>query len=299
MTGRDLAAKCWIGLPGQTLDPDTERVLRRFPPDGVVLFARNVSPRAEQIKKLIADLQALADQETGRPMTLTIDQEGGTVKRLPPPFGQYPDAASYGPRGEEAARDWGLRQGRELKELGFTMDLAPVADVNTLGEAGIMARRAFGQEPEVVARLAAAAAAGLREAGLAACAKHFPGIGHSTLDSHIHRPVIERSLAELEECELVPFRALIEADIEAVMVGHLVYPALDPDRPASLSPVVNTDLLRDKLGFGGLILSDDLEMGAIVGGLTPQQAAHQALEAGADRVLICQHFEQYVRLVEG
>ncbi len=293
----ELAARCWVGLPGRELDAETRDVLERYPPDGIVLFSRNLSPDASQIKRLIADCQAIAAERLGRPMTVAIDQEGGPVKRLPEPFGQYPAASSYGPEGEEAVYEWGLDQGRELKGLGITMNLAPVVDVNTLGERGMMRERAYGTDPETVSRLTSAAIRGLHDAGIAACAKHFPGIGHSTLDSHLHLPVVERTKEELFACELVPFRAVVEQGVEAIMVGHLVYPALDRDRPASLSPKIMRELLRDEMGYQGLIVTDDLEMGAVTTLLSPQEAAASALAAGADRVLMCQDFGQYRALV--
>lgn len=293
-----LASLCWIGLPGVELDDELSALLSRFTPGGVVLFSRNLTPQASQIRGLISRLQQIARLSLGKPMTIAIDQEGGTVSRLDPPFGQYPDAFSYGPEGEEAAFGWGLEQGRELSRLGVTMNLAPVLDVNTLGQKGVMHRRAWGTDPETVSRLGLAAIRGLKAGGVAACAKHFPGIGHSSLDSHLLRPVYGRSLEEMEACELLPFQAAIAEGVEAIMVSHLVYPALDQDRPASLSEAVMRGLLRRKMGFNGLILTDNLQMGAIAQELEPQEAAIAALEAGADRVLICQSLEPFHRLVE-
>ena len=181
-------ARIMIGLPGTELDRATERFLLEFPPAGVVLFKYNLSPDKSQVLELTGALQKISVAATGAPMIIGIDQEGGTVKRLPPPFGQYPAAASYGPDGEEAVFRWGLAQGRELKDLGITMNFAPVLDINTLGDDGYMKSRAYGQDPETVARLGAAAIRGLQEAGVAACAKHFPGMGQTELDPHT--PVI-------------------------------------------------------------------------------------------------------------
>lgn len=302
LTGQAAADRAFTGLAGLEISSSERELITEFVPAGVVLFARNLSPEEEQIKALTADLQDIALTGRGRKMTIAIDQEGGTVKRLPPPFGQHPDAASYGPefgaRAREKVYQWGVEQGRELARLGITMDFAPVADVNTLGPQGIMARRSFAENPQEAAALVSEAVRGLHSAGLAACAKHFPGIGHSTLDSHQVRPVYERSLDEMEDCELIPFRAALAAGVEAVMISHLLYPALDPDKPASLSRKIMIDLLRRRLGFSGLIMSDDLGMGAITVDIEPHRAAHQALEAGADIVLICQSLESYAGFVE-
>ncbi|MBW1711642.1 MAG: glycoside hydrolase family 3 protein [Deltaproteobacteria bacterium] len=298
MDQRQLAAKCFIGLPGPDLDPETAQVVEAFPPAGVILFARNLTPEAAQIKGLISRLQKISLARTGRPMAIAIDQEGGPVKRLPSPFGQYPAAASFGPQGQKAVFEWGLKQGRELFELNITMNLAPVLDINVLGQEGVMKDRAYGSDPEVVSRLGLAAIKGLQAAGVAACAKHFPGMGQTASDPHAVRPRVDKSLDQLLDWELIPFKRAISQGLEAIMLSHLVYTGLDPDRPASLSRAVITDLLKGKLGFSGLVLTDDLDMGAITCSLAPEKAALAALEAGADRVLLCQDLASYIRLVE-
>ena len=197
MTGQTLGQKVILGVGGTSLTQEEKELLTAFPPAGVVLFKRNVSPEAGQVKNLLGQIRDGLSPGRGRPPPLAaIDQEGGSVLRLPPPFGQYPDAASYGPDGAEAVYAWGVAQGRELNDLGFTMNFAPVADVNTFGPEGIMARRAYGTDPETVGRLVVAAIKGLQAAGVAACAKHFPGLGHSDLDSHLVRPIIDRTEEE-------------------------------------------------------------------------------------------------------
>ncbi len=288
-----------IGLPGLRLDEPTARFLRDFPPAGVVLFKYNLSPDRGQIRELTGALQKLALEATGKPMIIGIDQEGGTVKRLPPPFGQYPAAASYGREGREEVYRWGLAQGRELKDLGITMNFAPVLDINTLGENGYMKSRAYGRDPETVARLGTAAIRGLQEAGVASCAKHFPGMGQTGLDPHCPViPQVDRDLETMLEWELVPFIRAISAGVQAVMTSHLIYTRLDPARVASLSPYILKDLLRARLGYAGPVLTDDLEMGAITMGSSPEEAAREALAAGADLALMCQTLEAYQRFVE-
>jgi beta-N-acetylhexosaminidase len=233
-------------------------------------------------------------------MVISIDQEGGPVKRLPPPFSQPPAAASYGPEGEARVFEWGLTQGRELAGLGITMNLAPVLDINALGEKGVMSQRAYGTDPETVARLGLAAVRGLKAGGVTACVKHFPGMGQTHLDPHHKvRPEADRSLEELYAWELVPFVRALEVGVEAVMTSHLIYPRLEAGRPASLSSTIITGLLKERLGFRGLVLTDDLDMGAITLGHSPEEAALTALAAGADRVLLCQDQASFVRLVEG
>ena len=298
--GRLLAAKAFIGLPGPELDPETREIITAFPPGGVVLFKRNVSPDSGQIRALTSGLQETCQRVAGRKLVIAIDQEGGPVKRLPPPFGQYPAAASYGPQGEAKVFEWGLAQGRELAGLGVTMNLAPVLDINVLGEEGVMSQRVFGADPETVTRLGLAAIKGLQKGGVAACAKHFPGMGQTSLDPHLQvSPRADRSLEELLGWELVPFVRALEAGVEAIMTSHLVYPGLEAGLPASLSARIITGLLKERLGYQGLILTDDLDMGAITLDYSPQEAARMALAAGADRVLLCQDQASFIRLVEG
>lgn len=298
MSPATLARHSFIGLPGRELDPFSRDLIEAFTPAGVILFRRNVSPDPDQVKRLISDLQEITIRRTGQKMTIAIDEEGGTVRRLPPPFTQFPDASSYGPEGEEAIFEWGYNQGRELAALGITMNFAPVLDINVLGAQGFLSRRALGSDPETVGRLGLAAIGGLREGGVAACAKHFPGMGQTELDPHQEvTAVAERSLEELWGFELVPFIRAIEAGVEAIMLSHLIYPALDEDNPASISPRIITGLLREELGYQGLILTDDLDMGSITMRTTPAQAAGAALRAGADRVLLCEGTASFRDLV--
>jgi len=300
MAGRELAARTFIGLPGLELDPQTREIVTAYPPGGVVLFKRNLSPDPGQIRALTSGLQEVGRREAGRPLVIAIDQEGGPVKRLPPPFSQPPAAASYGPEGEAGVFEWGLSQGRELAGLGITMNLAPVLDINSLGDQGIMSQRSYGTDPETVTRLGLAAVRGLRQGGVAVCVKHFPGMGQTRLDPHLKlRPEADRSLEELYAWELIPFIRALELGVEAVMTSHLVYPRLEDGRPASLSPRIITGLLKGRLGFDGLVLTDDLDMGAITLDQPPEEAALEALAAGADRVLLCQDQGSFVRLVEG
>lgn len=299
MNSVELAQRCYIGLPGRELDPESRSLVEAYPPAGVILFRRNVSPDPDQIKRLVADLQEISHRRTGRPMVIAIDEEGGTVRRLPPPFTQFPDASSYGPDGQEAVFEWGYHQGRELAALGITMDFAPVLDINVLGPEGFMNRRALGIDPFVVSRLGVAAIKGLQEAGVGACAKHFPGMGQTNLDPHQElTAVAERNREELFGLELIPFIKAIEAGVEAIMISHLIYPGLDPKNPASLSSQIMTGLLREELGYQGLILTDDLDMGSITLRTTPAQATETALAAGADIALLCEGTRSFRNLVD-
>ncbi|MGK5677873.1 glycoside hydrolase family 3 protein [Actinoplanes sp. URMC 104] len=249
---------------------------------GVALFARNVESPA-QVAALTAQLRA------ERPDVLVaIDEEAGDVTRFESRLGSSrPGNLALGAIDdvlltEEVARDLG----RELADAGITLDYAPDADVNSNAANPVIGVRAFGAEPQLVARHSAAFVRGLQEAGVAACAKHFPGHGDTSVDSHHDVPLIGRDRRQLEECELVPFRAAIAAGARVVMTGHLLVPAYDPDLPATLSPRIITGLLREELGFDGLIVTDGIEMQAVRRRYGLAGATVRALAAGVDAICV-------------
>jgi beta-N-acetylhexosaminidase len=270
-----------IGLPGPRLDPATARRLRALGPGGAILFARNLDAIPETIA-LADELRALLPP----PTLLAIDQEGGRVNRLERWIGPTPAAAAWERAGPEGVRRFARATGRVLAALGFNLDFAPVVDLCAPGTTNGIGDRSFGCDPGRVARLAEAFLAGLADAGLAGCLKHFPGLGATDVDSHHVLPIDRRSRAELEASELAPFRALIHS-APAVMVSHASYPAFEaaPDRPATLSPAIVSGLLRTELGFGGLIVTDDLEMKAVAALDRRGEAASDAIDAGCDLVL--------------
>jgi beta-N-acetylhexosaminidase len=187
--------------------------------------------------------------------------------------------------------------GAELGALGFTIDFAPVLDVNTCAENPVIGDRAFGDDAETCARFGAAWIRGLQAAGVLACGKHFPGHGDTSKDSHVDLPVVHQPLERIERVELAPFRAAVEAEVATLMTAHVVYPALDATRPATLSPAVCTDLRR-AIGFSGVLVSDDLEMQAIAARMPVEQAAVLAVAAGCDLLLVCWSEEKQERAVE-
>ncbi|MCB2193747.1 MAG: beta-N-acetylhexosaminidase [Deltaproteobacteria bacterium] len=291
-----LAQSFVVGLPGLEAGADELALVSEQGLGGVILFARNVDSPA-QVWQLNYDLRRAAAQAERPPLWVMVDQEGGSVARLRAPFTDGPDMADFGDADESALFAHGAKLGREALAAGFNWDLAPVLDVHAL-EGGIMARRSLGSDPEKVGRLGAAFIRGMQEAGCLACAKHFPGLGRTTADTHQERPTVELTRAELEAVELPPFRAAATAGVAGIMICHAVYAALDPERPASLSSKVTQDLLRGELGYNGLIMSDDLEMGAVVGQMAPDQAAVEAYLAGSDVLLICHRPELALVAVE-
>ena len=276
-----LAAACLLPGFAGLQPPDW---LRRRLADGlggVVLFARNIRD-AEQVAALTAALRAERED-----VVVAIDEEGGDVARLDGGRGSaYPGNNALG-----AVDDVGLTErvaaamGADLRAAGVNLDFAPVADVASNPSNPVIGVRSFGAEPALVARHVVAFVEGLQGAGVSACAKHFPGHGATAEDSHVELPLLARTLEELRAEELVPFRAAIDAGVAAVMTAHIRVPDLD-DVPATLSRAILTGLLREELGFRGLIVTDALEMGAISGTLPVEEAAVRALAAGADALCL-------------
>ncbi|GEJ57599.1 beta-N-acetylhexosaminidase [Anaeromyxobacter diazotrophicus] len=272
-----------VGFQGTTPSPEVLELLRRGV-YGVILFARNVVD-AEQVAELVAALKHAA----GRPLLVSIDQEGGRVARLRSPqgFTELPPMRAIGHTGDaEVAFAAGALLGRELRAVGIDQDYAPVVDVDTNPQNPVIGDRSFSRDPEAVGRLGVALARGLQSEGVAACAKHFPGHGDTSQDSHRDLPRLPHELARLRAVELVPFRALAEAGVASVMTAHVVFDALDARRPATMSaPVLR--LLREACGYQGCVISDDLEMKAVAEHFPLEEAVPEALAAGVDALLVC------------
>jgi beta-N-acetylhexosaminidase len=273
-----------IGFEETEVTPDLRAWMQDFRPGGVILFSRNlVNP--EQIAKLTNELQALAGDI---PLLMAIDQEGGRVSRLPSDFTIFPPAATVAQSGStELAYQAAAVTAKELRSVGINMNMAPVLDIHTNPANPIIGNRAFGTAPEQVCKMGAATIAGLHDHRVLACGKHFPGHGDTSTDSHLELPTVHASRKRLEEIELQPFRYAIDHGLQAMMTAHVHYPALDPTYPATLSSTILSGLLRQQLGFSGVILSDDLEMRAILDHATVGNAAIRSLQAGADMLLIC------------
>jgi beta-N-acetylhexosaminidase len=287
MTLLPLPSLFCFGFEGTTL-PDRLRALLEAGLGGIILFRRNLH-NLEQICRLTAGLHASASV----PLLVGVDQEGGRVTRLPPPFLSPPSAATLGLADDPAlTRALARAVGRELRATGFTWNLAPVLDVRTNPANPVIGDRAFSHDPDQVARQGMAAIQGLTDAGVLATAKHFPGHGDTITDSHQTLPESLQSGPRWRAVEFIPFQQAIRAAVPLVLVAHLSCPALDPASPTSLSYPVITSVLREELGFNGVVVSDDLEMSAIADRFELGEAAVRFLEAGGDLVLICHDAER-------
>ena len=273
-------------LPGTTITPEMRALAREFQLGGVTLFKRNIEA-PEQVAELNHDLQSLSSELA---LWVAVDQEGGRVARLRAPFTEWPPMATLGRSGDDKlAYRFAAALAVELKAVGVTLDYAPVLDIHTNPRNPIIGDRALGDDAETVARLGAAVIRGLQQNGVAACGKHFPGHGDTSVDSHLALPVVEHPPDRIRRVECVPFREAIRNDVAFMMTAHILVPALDEQNPATLSSTIVQGMLRDELGFAGVILSDDLEMKAVADTYTVPEAAVQAIAAGCDGVLVCRH----------
>ncbi|MBN2332926.1 MAG: beta-N-acetylhexosaminidase [Deltaproteobacteria bacterium] len=272
-----------MGIEGTSLTPAEREVLSSAPPGGIILFSRNC-PTVEACKLLVGEIQELAARHGAAPLLIAIDQECGPVCRLREGFPEFPGAALLGEKNEladTASTAWKI--GGCLKDLGVNLNLAPVADLACSGSA-VLAGRCFAADPGQVAAQVAAYIRGLQGSGIAACAKHFPGHGSVPGDSHTLLPTSDLSLESLQASHLQPFFAAIEANVKVIMTAHLQFTAIDPRWPVTFSRFFLNDLLRRRLGFSGVILSDDLDMAAVAGDDLAATMV-QGLSAGLDLVL--------------
>jgi beta-N-acetylhexosaminidase len=273
-----------IGLRGEELTREEEKLLCDAPFGGFILFSHNLK-EPEQILSLCRTVWEISKQV---PPFIAVDHEGGRVHRLPPPFTHFPPAAMLGRTGDrELARSVGRAMARELAAVGINLNFAPVLDVNSNPQNPVIGDRAFGADPATVIRVAGPLIAGLKDGGIIACGKHFPGHGDTAEDSHLEPPAVKKNRRSLRAVELPPFVFACSRRIGSLMTAHVLYPALDPTHPATLSSAIVGRLLRRELNYDGVVFADDLEMGAITKRYDLEQAVVLSVEAGVDILLFC------------
>ena len=284
MKSDSLGQLIMTGVPGKELDPESAALFRRVQPGAFILSAGNIAT-ASQLRKLIDDLRDLSEVEP----IITIDQEGGRVSRLRLIGNEPPNAQQLRDKDDvDLIRRHGNITGRLLRVFGFNLDLCPVLDISFDDNADNSLRgRCYGKTVEQVVRNAGAFNDAMREQGIASCGKHFPGYSAATCDAHYELPKIDRTREQLEKEELAIFRKF-GARVDSMMVCHGWYPCFEPQKtPASLSRRIITELLREELGFEGLIMTDDLDMGAILNGFCLEDTIRLAIAAGNDLTMIC------------
>lgn len=272
------------GFDGVDVPVELRALAREFDLGGTILFARNVV-EPTQVAELAYELRGLSATDDA---WVSVDQEGGRVARLKAPFTAWPPMATLGrARDASLAARFARALAAELKVVGITLDYAPVVDVHTNPSNPVIGDRALSDDAAEVARLGRVIIETLQGEGIAASAKHFPGHGDTSTDSHVELPIVEHDRARLDAVEFVPFRAAVEADVATIMTAHVLVPALDEVKPATLSSAIVEAVLKGELGFEGVVLSDDLDMKAISGRYAVGEAAVAAIAAGCDAFLIC------------
>jgi len=277
-----------VGFDGTDLNKDLMFLIDTLKIGGIILFSRNLSD-PEQIKSLCLSVQEYAESCGQPPLFIAIDQEGGDVARLKEPFTQFPGNPMM--KGETDAVHFARITAAELTGLGINMNMAPVMDVipevSETSEGFVMAGRIFGNDPAWVSRLGVRVIEELQGNGIMAVAKHFPGIGRTILDSHHDMPILDTDMADLESFDLLPFEASVKCGVAGMMLSHILYNKVDPEWPASLSHRIAKTLLRDRMGFDGIVITDDLDMGAVRKHYDIKSGIRQILSADIDIALIC------------
>ncbi len=285
MMARDKIGRLFmVGFDGTVVSPDLAAFIKEYKPGGVILFSRNLES-TEQIVQLTNELQRSSPHS---PLLISIDQEGGRVSRLPKEFTIFPPCEVLSRcNSSELAYAAAATIAKELKAVGINMNMSPVLDVNSNPANPVIGDRAFGTAPAPVCELGLATVGGLQDNRVVACGKHFPGHGDTNADSHKELPVVTAPRERLEQIEFPPFRHAAAHGVATMMTAHVLYHALDDQRPATLSPTIIGKFLREELQYNGVVLTDDLEMHAIIDHYGIGEATVQSILAGCDMPLIC------------
>lgn len=286
-----------VGFEGNSINEEIIGLVEDLKVGGVILFSRNIVDE-NSVLKLLNDIKK-TNSNNDIPLLLSIDEEGGMVSRLPKSFVKLPEAMKVGNKNdEELSYKLGQILGERVGILGFNTNFAPVLDINSNPKNPVIGNRAFGTEAKQVIRNGIQVMKGIRESNIIPAVKHFPGHGNTEIDSHIYLPRVDKNMADLKAFELLPFITAIEEDVEMIMVAHILYPEIDRDYPATMSTEIIQSLLRDDLGYDGVIVSDDMTMGAIVKNYSLEEAVLSFIKSGGDIALICHGKENPRNAVE-
>ncbi|KAA1191489.1 beta-N-acetylhexosaminidase [Paenibacillus sp. B2(2019)] len=286
-----------VGIDGTVLDDQAKRMIAEDKVGGIILYKNNI----QDLKSMVSLVNSMKESNSGNPAPLfmSIDQEGGKVSRMPKEYASFPSNGKVGTRKDpNAAEMMGKLLAREVLSAGFNMNFAPVLDINSNPDNPVIGDRSFGNSAELVSTLGIAEMKGIESEGVVPVVKHFPGHGDTSVDSHLDLPIVKKTAAELAELEWLPFQAAIKEGTDAVMVAHILFPKLDADKPASLSSKIIGDLLRGDMKYQGLVITDDLTMGAIMKNYDLTTAALDTINAGSDILLIAHGYDNEKRVLE-
>ncbi|RKP55626.1 beta-N-acetylhexosaminidase [Cohnella endophytica] len=279
-----------VGVEGTSIDDSAKKMLTEQFVGGVIFYKNNFSDLEGSVR-FVNDLKK-ANFSNPAPLFISVDQEGGKVSRLPKEFVAMPDAAKVGKTGKpELAEQMGALLAQQLKLVGFNVDFAPVLDINSNPKNPVIGTRSFGNKADLVTKMGIAEMNGLRDGGTVAVVKHFPGHGDTSVDSHLDLPVVNKTTEQLKKLEWIPFQAAIDDKADAVMVAHILFPKIDPNAPASFSKKIIGDQLRGTLGYDGVVITDDMTMGAIADHYGIADSAVKSIEAGSDIILVAHGYD--------
>ena len=285
-----------VGFEGYTIDDNVKKMIDIYKVGGFILFGRNVE-NSEQLLALNNSLKK-ANSQNKIPLFISVDEEGGIVSRMPGEFKKLPSNKVIGKmNNEDLSFKIGYILAEELSMFGFNMNFAPVLDINSNPQNPVIGDRSFGDNAEIVSKLGVQTMKGIRSGGVIPVVKHFPGHGDTSEDSHIGLPVVNHDLSRIMDFELIPFKNAIDNQADAIMIAHILLKNIDSENPSSLSSKVVTDLLRKQLGFEGVIVTDDMTMGAITENYNLGEAAVKAVNAGCDIILVCHGYNNQVAVI--
>jgi len=287
-----------VGMDGTEPNEQTKDLIQTYHVGGFIFFKPNIQ-NAQQAVELFNALKTLNAAHHSVPLFMSVDEEGGRVSRLPNSLVKLPAGAEIGKANDpNFARELGETLGEELKAFGLNVDFAPVLDVNSNPDNPVIGDRSFGSDAGAVSRLGVPLMKGLQTGGVISVVKHFPGHGDTSVDSHLGLPVVNHDLNRLRKMELVPFADAVREGTDMVMVAHILLPKLDPDHPASFSKRAITDLLRGELGYDGVVITDDMTMGAVINHYDIGQASVEAIKAGGSIVLVGHEYDKQTKVLQ-
>lgn len=287
-----------VGLDEYTNNAHSKEMLEKYKVGGFILFEKNIKD-AKQMLSLINSLKQ-SNLINKTPLFLSIDEEGGRVTRMPKEFLKLPSNKYIGQfNNSQLSYNIGTILGKELKSFGLNMDFAPVLDINSNAKNPVIGDRSFGANEKLVSKLGLETMKGIQKEKVIPVIKHFPGHGDTSVDSHIGLPVVNTTLSRLKSFELVPFKEAIDNGADMVMIAHILMPKIDGKNPASFSKVVITDILRKDLNFNGVVITDDMTMGAVMKNFKIEEAAVMSLKAGTDIVLVCHNYNNQIKVIDG
>ena len=285
------------GFDGIALDDNAKSLIKDDKIGGIILFSENV----ESVPQLVNLTNSIKFENSSNkiPMFISVDEEGGPVSRMPKELRKFPSNRIIGDRNDDKlSYNIGKMIGKEIRSFGFNMNYAPVLDINSNPNNKVIGNRSFGNNVEVVNRLGIQTMKGLMDSNIISVVKHFPGHGDTSIDSHISLPVVEKDLEKLNSFEFIPFKKAIENGVDAIMVSHILLTQIDKNNPATMSKAIVSDILRGDLGFNGVIITDDMTMGAITKNYSIENAAINSINAGTDIVLVCHQYKNIKSTIE-